>query len=384
MRGLYLHIPFCAQKCLYCDFYSVEVSPGAAEEFCGLLVAEMRAVREVRPEVGGADADTLYFGGGTPTVLAPQALCGLADAVRAIFPVAHGAEVTVEANPGTVSRAGLAVLRKGGINRLSIGVQSFRPALLRTLGRIHGVAEARRICRDARAAGFDSVGLDLIFGIPGQGLSDWEEDLEQTIALRPDHVSAYALTPEPGTPLHAAIGRGDIEPPPDDEIAEMYGAARRILSGAGYRQYEISNFARRGHECRHNAKYWKREGYLGLGPSAHGLLFPPGFAPHGLRTANPASLAEYRRRISEGRLPWIGERICGAEDAWKESLFLGLRMTDGIDLAEIETRLGPPPSSLLAAVSELAGTRRLVRTGSRVRLPENLLFVSNEVFAALA
>lgn len=384
MRGLYLHIPFCAKKCLYCDFYSVEVSPRAAEEFCGLLVAEMRTTCEDRPEESGVAADTLYFGGGTPTVLAPQALCGLVDAVRAILPVAHGAEVTVEANPGTVSRAGLAVLLKGGINRLSIGVQSFRPALLRTLGRIHGGGDARRICRDARATGFDSVGFDLIFGIPGQGLSDWEQDLEQTIALRPDHVSAYALTPEPGTPLHAAIGRGDVEPPPDDEIAEMYGAARRILSDAGYRQYEISNFARPGHECRHNAKYWKREGYLGLGPSAHGLLFPPGIAPHGLRTANPASLAEYRRRISEGRLPWIAERICGAEEAWKESLFLGLRMTDGIDLAEIETRLGPPPSSLLAAVSELAGTRRLIRTGSRVRLPENLLFVSNEVFAALA
>ncbi len=384
MRGIYLHIPFCARKCRYCDFYSVEVSPDAAEEFRGLLVAEMQVVRDRRPEESAAAVDTVYFGGGTPTTLAPQALRGLVEAVRARFPVVRSAEVTAEANPGTVSGEDLSVLRDAGFNRLSIGVQSFRPALLRTLGRIHGAAAVLRTFRDARAAGFDSIGFDLIFGIPGQEPADWERDLERTIALGPDHISVYALTPEPGTPLHAAIRRGDSSPPPDDEIAQMYGAARRILSGAGYRQYEISNFARPGHECRHNAKYWRREETLGLGPAAHGLLFPPRIAPHGLRTANPASLEEYRRRISDGLPPWVDERICGREDAWKESLFLGLRMTDGVDLAKIEATLGPPPSDLLETLAELGRTRRLIRTGSRLRLPERLLFVSNEVFALLA
>ena len=384
VRGIYLHIPFCARKCSYCDFYSVAASSPAMTEFRGLLMREMDMVRYRFPEDAAATADTVYFGGGTPTVFPPEALCGLLSAIRERFPVEPDAEITVEANPGTITAEGLRTMREGGFTRLSIGVQSLTPATLRTLGRIHGVEEVRRTYRDARSAGFPSLGIDLIFGIPGQRTEDWEADLDRTITFLPAHVSAYALAPEPGTPLHAAIGRGELAMPPDEEVARMYETARTVLSGAGYRQYEISNFARPGSESRHNRKYWRREGTLGLGPSAHGLIFPPGTVPYGLRTANPPSLAGYGSRVREGLLPWIEERPCRHEDAWKESLIFGLRMNEGVDPEEIETRIGAPPEPLRDAVTEMTRTGKLLREGTRLRLPGNLLFVSNEVLALLA
>ncbi len=384
MRGIYLHIPFCVRKCAYCDFYSVEAEDAAMEEFCDLLARETDLLRDRFPEDAAAPADTVYFGGGTPTVLPPEALCGLLETIRGRFPVESNAEITVEANPGTVTEEQLSALRKGGVTRLSIGAQSFTPGTLATLGRVHGAEDVRRTLRDARAAGFDSLGIDLIFGIPGQRIGQWEADLERTVAVQPAHVSAYALAPEPGTPIHAAIRRKDLFMPPDDTVAAMYETARRILSGAGYRQYEISNFARPGHESRHNAKYWKRHGYTGLGPSAHSLFFPPGRTPYGLRTATPPSLEEYRRRIRADRIPWDVERACRYEDAWKESLIFGLRMADGVDLADLSTKIGTPPDPLRDAVNELVAGGRLLEEDGRLRLPGELLFVSNEVLQRLA
>ncbi len=384
MRGIYVHVPFCARKCSYCDFYSVAAGRQAMAGFGGLVRREMDLVRRELPDEAAAPADTVYFGGGTPTALGAGSLVALLAAVRERFPVADDAEATTEANPGAVSPADFAALRAGGFNRVSIGVQSFEPATLATLGRIHGVAEIHAAWRDARAAGFRSAGIDLIFGIPGQTAASFAADLERTVALGPDHVSAYALAPETGTPLHAALARGELRMPDDDAVAQMYEEARRVLSAAGLPQYEISNFARPGAECRHNLKYWRREGYRGFGPAAHGLLFPPGRAPLGLRTANPPSLAEYGRRIGEGRIPWTEVRPCSRDDAWKESLIFGLRETRGIDVAEIENRIGAPPQPLRDAVEQLVRSGRLLRDGSRLRLPESLLFVSNQVFQRFA
>jgi oxygen-independent coproporphyrinogen-3 oxidase len=384
MRGIYVHVPFCVRKCAYCDFYSVAAGREAMSDFRDLLVREMDLFREEHPAEAEAPADTVFFGGGTPTALGPDALVKLLEAVRERFPVADDAETTAEANPGTVSAADLAALRAGGFNRVSIGAQSFDRATLSTLGRIHGVEEIRAAWRDGRAAGFRSMGIDLIFGIPGQTRASFAADLERTAALLPSHVSAYALAPEPGTPLHAAVGRGELRMPPDDAVAEMYEDARRILSGAGLRRYEISNFSLPGGECRHNLKYWRRDGYRGFGPSAHGLLFPGARAPLGLRTANPPSLAEYGRRIRQGRLPWTEARVCDHGDAWKESLIFGLRETGGVDVARIEKEIGAPPPELRDAVEDLVVAGRLLRDGSRLRLPESLLFVSNEVLQRLA
>ncbi len=384
MRGIYIHVPFCVRKCAYCDFYSVAAGGAAMAEFRGLLVREMDLFRREAPDDAAAPADTVFFGGGTPTALGAENLVALLAAVRERFPVAEDAEATAEANPGTVPAADFAALRAGGFNRVSIGAQSFDAATLATLGRIHGVAEIRAAWRDARAAGFPSIGLDLIFGIPGQAAAAFAADLARAVDLRPSHVSAYALSPEPGTPLHAAVARGELHMPEDDAVAEMYEEARHVLAAAGLRQYEISNFSRPGAECRHNLKYWRREGYHGFGPAAHGLLFPRARAPLGLRTANPPSMDEYGRRIREGRLPWTEARVCGSEDAWKESLIFGLRETGGIDAAEIEKRIGVPPQPLRDAVEQLVMSGRLLREGSRLRLPESLLFVSNEIYRRFA
>jgi len=384
MRGIYLHLPFCIRKCSYCDFYSVPASSASVARFPGLLRKETTLFRERFPEDAGTAADTVYFGGGTPTALGPEALCNLLSAVRGSFPVADGAELSTEANPGTVSAADLTRLRRGGFNRISIGVQSFDDATLRTLGRVHGREEILRTTRDARSAGFGSVGIDLIFGIPGQTAASWREDLERTVELGPSHVSAYALAPEAGTPIRAALDRGELRMPSDDETAGFYDTARGILSAAGIGQYEISNFARPGQECRHNRKYWNREEYLGFGPSAHGLLFPRGGPPFGLRTANPPSLAGYEATIRENRIPWAETRPCTLEDAWKESLIFGLRMTEGIDLRAIEEKIGAPPPPLAGAVDRLVLDGLLLRERDRLRLPSRLLFVSNEVFARLA
>ena len=384
MRGIYVHVPFCIRKCAYCDFYSVPAGREAMADFRDLLVREMDLFRTEQPAEAEAPADTVYFGGGTPTALGSDSLVKLLAAIRDRFRVADDAETTTEANPGAVSAADFAALRAGGFNRVSIGVQSFDPASLATLGRIHGASEIRAAWRDGRAAGIPSLGIDLIFGIPGQTRASFAADLERTAALLPSHVSAYALAPEPGTPLHAAVERGELRMPPDDAVAEMYEDARRILSAAGLRRYEISNFARPGAECRHNLKYWRRDGYRGFGPSAHGLLFPGARAPLGLRTANPPSLAEYGRRIRQGRLPWTEVRACDRGDAWRESLIFGLRETGGVDVARIEKGIGAPPPELRDAVEDLVATGRLLRDGSRLRLPESLLFVSNEVLQRLA
>lgn len=383
MRGIYVHIPFCVKKCAYCDFYSVAGDKAAIEDFRGLLIREMDLFAGKFPGEADVPADTVFFGGGTPTVLGAEALRGILAALKERFPVAPDAEVTTEANPGTVTAEDFRTLRAGGFTRISIGVQSFQARTLRTLGRIHGVEEVRAAHRDARRAGFSSIGIDLIFGIPGQEPSDWAADLDLAVTFLPAHISAYALAPEPGTPIHGAIGRGELRMPPDEAVAEMYEETRKVLASAGYRHYEISNFARPGSECRHNIKYWRREGYLGLGPSAHGLLFPQGNASLGMRTANPPSLADYRSRIEEERLPWEDVHSCNREDAWKESLIAGLRMLEGIDLAEIEKKNGPPPEDVRRAVTTLISSGKLQEMGSRILLPENLLFVSNEALQAL-
>ena len=384
MRGIYVHVPFCARKCGYCDFYSVAGGEEAHDGFPALVEREVDLLLAACPGEARIPADSVYFGGGTPTVLGPGRLNRLLAAVRSRFPVTEDAEITTEANPGTVTGDDFARLREGGFNRVSLGVQSFRPETLAALGRIHSVEDVRAAYRNARRAGFPSVGIDLIFGNPGQGEAAWQEDLDLAVTFLPDHVSAYALTPEPGTPIRAAIDGGGIALPDDDAVARMYTATRETLRAAGYLHYEISNFARPGRECRHNLKYWRRDGYLGLGPSAHGLLFPGGSAPFGLRTANPPSLSDYVRALGEGRPPWGSTRACRREEAWKESLIFGLRMSEGVSPAAIEKRNGPPPDGTREAVENLVGSGLLLREGGRLRLPERYWFVSNEALQRLA
>jgi len=384
VRGIYIHIPFCVRKCSYCDFYSVAAGEEEHERFCGLLLRELDTLLREFPGEAEEPADTVYFGGGTPTVLGPARLRRLLEGITSRLRVEKGAETTLEANPGTLRKEDFLLLREAGFTRISLGVQSFRSSSLAALGRIHSAQDARDALRNAKDSRFSSVGIDLIFGNPGQREADWAEDLREAVALLPDHLSAYVLSPEPGTPIQGRIGRGEISLPSDDETARMYEMARETLVSAGYRHYEISNFAVPGGECRHNRKYWRRDGYLGLGPSAHGLLFPGGAAPLGIRTANPASLDAYTSRIAEGRLAWEDASARSREDAWKEFLIFGLRLEEGVSMAEGEKRYGPPPQELGGAVDRLVGSGCLARDRDRLRVPQAYWFVSNEVLRRLA
>jgi len=383
MQGIYVHVPFCARKCGYCDFYSIVADEGTHARYCDLLLREMDLLLRAYPALAQVPADSVYFGGGTPSLLGAQRLRRLIEAIRSRFTVEKDAEISLEANPGTVEERDLPSLRDAGFTRISLGAQSFHSATLAALGRIHTVRDVREVFRNAKESRFLSVGIDLIFGIPGQEEADWARDLEEAISLSPDHLSAYPLTPEPGTPIHGRIGRGELRLPDDEAVARMYETARERLGAAGYRHYEISNFALPGLECRHNLKYWRRDGYLGLGPSAHGLLLHGEADAAGTRTANPASLEEYGDRIGEGRLPWEDAIGRSREDAWKEHLVFGLRLADGVSLREGEKRYGPPPAELRRAVDRLIGSGCLAGDRDRLRMPEKHWFVSNEVLRRL-
>ena len=383
MNGIYLHVPFCVRKCLYCDFYSVAADDGAMERYCGLLLKELDLVLFSFPSIADISADTVYFGGGTPSILGPQRLRLLLEGIRSRLSLTKSAEVTLEANPGTLREEDFNLLRESGFNRISLGVQSFDPATLVTLGRIHTTAQAREAFGHARKAGFLSTGIDLIFGNPKQETTDWSKDLEEAASLLADHISVYALTPEPGTPIHRATSRGETTLPSDDEVAGMYDMASETFQRAGYRHYEISNFARPGHECRHNQKYWRREGYLGLGPSAHGLLFPEKEAPSGMRTVNPRSLEEYASHIEQECLPWTDSGTRSLPDAWEEFIVFGLRIDDGIMLEDGEKQYGPQPEKLSWAVDQLVASKYLIKDQGRLRMPKKYWFVSNELLLRL-
>jgi oxygen-independent coproporphyrinogen-3 oxidase len=321
VSSIYVHIPFCARKCLYCDFYSVEVS-GQVDSFLEALDREVALVRD------GFDMPcvaTIFLGGGTPSLFLPHQVDHLLASLRAAFPTAPDAEITLEANPGTVTRDSLRAYRTAGVTRLSLGVQSFRDAELRRLGRIHSSAEARRAVEDARAAGFESLGLDLIYAIPGQTLGAWEENLATAIQLAPEHLSAYALTVERHTPLGRMVEAGTVRPAPTELEAAMLERTMDRLEGSGYAHYEVSNYARPGFRCRHNLNYWTHGPYLGLGPSAHSFR-PEANGRRGRRWWNVADLSAYIETLQRGSLPVGGGESLDAAELLSERLLLSVRM----------------------------------------------------------
>ena len=270
--GLYLHVPFCLRKCPYCDFASEPLDQAgglpAARRYLDALAIELD-LRAASGEFSGAEAETIYLGGGTPTVLPAEWLADILARLRMRFALAEDPEITVEANPGTVDEEQIAALLAAGANRLSLGVQSLSDDVLRTLGRVHSAAEAQAAIGAARAAGCADLNLDLIYGVPNQSLQDWRETLQRALDADAEHISTYALSVEPGTPLAADIDAGRLPSPDDDLSADMYAAAADLLPASGYEHYEISNFARPNRACRHNRRYWANAEYLGLGVSAH-------------------------------------------------------------------------------------------------------------------
>jgi oxygen-independent coproporphyrinogen-3 oxidase len=318
--GLYVHIPFCLTRCGYCDFNT----------YAGLDELRSPYVDALIREAGLNAADwkddefvSVFFGGGTPTILPPTQMVRTLDELRNLFRVVPDAEITTEANPDTVDAATLAELRAAGVTRLSIGLQSFDTAVLRALERIHSPDAVRLAAAAARTAGFDDVNLDLIYGATGETLESWRRTLEQTVALGPEHVSAYALTIEPATPLGRAVASGRTPSPDADLQAEMYAAACEALGAAGYEHYEVSNWAKPGRRCLHNLGYWQGRPYLGLGAGAHSFRA-------GRRWWNLRPPQQYVDTVAGGRRPEGGHEDLNDEEQALERLLLGLRIADGV------------------------------------------------------
>lgn len=375
--ALYIHFPFCVRKCLYCDFNSSADSLMTPAEYVAVLLREMelreRSLREP------LSAFTLYFGGGTPSLMAPELVGRVVDEAARRFGLQADAEVTLEANPGTLTRDRLAGFRAAGVNRLSLGIQSFEDRLLERLGRVHTVQEALEGYAAARQAGFDNISIDLMHSLPGQSLAQWRDALQQGIALAPEHVSAYALSVEEGTPFARFHDAGELPLPPEDEGAAMFELTSELLGDAGYLHYEISNFCKPGRASLHNNAYWSRDSYLGFGAGAHSFLNTDGL---GVRWKNSSGLDVYAAKIRSGILPDEEIERLMLEDAVSESFFLGLRMLDGIDLAGLESRYGKEALSChLPEISRLQESGLLVREGSRIRLAPAAVILANSVFS---
>ena len=330
MPSLYIHIPFCEKKCLYCDFYSIEnLSP--MEEFLSALHREIDLYRAYGE---GVTFETIFFGGGTPSLLEPGTLGAIMAHLRSTFTIEGNAEVTVETNPGTVTLEKLRAYRSLGVNRLSIGVQSFYDDELRFLSRIHSADQAVHCVDYARTAGFENISIDLIFSIPGQSLARWQGNLTQSLVLNPEHISAYSLIVEDNTPLARLVSTRQVSPNPLEEEAGMYELTMDLLMKQGYEHYEVSNYARPGFRSRHNYNYWNHQNYLGFGPSAHSF-WKQKDALSGRRWWNNASISSYCGKLLEQETPLISQEFVKARELMNERVFLGLR-SDGLDLKEFE------------------------------------------------
>ena len=325
--GLYIHIPFCRQKCAYCDFYSL---PRSEEKMDAYTAALLRHIEEVAPRTAAHRVDTVYFGGGTPSYLGPDRLTKLLRTLRKRCPVARDAEITLEANPDSACDVkALRALRRAGFNRISLGVQSADDSLLRAIGRIHTFAQVQEAVAAVRKAGFKNLSMDLIYGLPGQTMQQWEDTLAAVIALAPEHISCYGLKLEPGTPLY---DRRDSECFPDDDAqADMYLYAVTVLAQNGYEQYEISNFAKPGRESRHNLKYWKLQEYAGFGPGAHSDF-------GGVRYAYEKDLDAYIAAAHGGQFRFSENTVIPPRDRDVEWVMLGARLISGLDPKDYEAQ----------------------------------------------
>lgn len=332
--GMYVHVPFCATRCGYCDFNTytaAELGPGASRrEYAGVAAREVRLARQVLGDVD-LPVSTVFFGGGTPTLLEPRELATVLDAIRAEFGLLPGAEVTTEANPDSVDAHALAGLADAGFNRISFGMQSVVPHVLRTLDRTHDPERMGEVLHGARDAGFAGVNLDLIYGTPGESAADWQASLDAALALRPDHVSAYALIVEQGTRLAARVRRGEIPAPDDDEMADRYTQADDTLGRAGLTWYEVSNWATStAARSRHNLLYWTGADWWGVGPGAHSHV-------GGTRWWNVRHPRAYAAALGGQRSPAAGREVLGRGERRMERIMLGLRIADGLSLDELST-----------------------------------------------
>lgn len=366
--GLYVHIPFCVRKCAYCDFASWAGRSNDMPRYVDALCAEIRARAQ---ETGRLTADTVFFGGGTPSLLPSALFMQITDTLKACYQLSDDCEFTMESNPGTLTEELAEAMVHAGVNRLSMGMQCAQSHLLKRLNRIHDMEDVRRAVHIARSAGIKQLNLDLMLGLPGQTTDDMRETLHEALALSPDHLSCYALIVEDGTPLQREIDAGRLTLPGDELDREMYEICRNMLQNHGYMQYEISNFARAGKQCRHNVNCWQYQPYLGFGCAAHSFFGMQ-------RRANSSDLNAYLH----GEAPQT-EHI-SAEDGMFEFVMLGLRLTQGIEESAFEAQFGLPlwqkyGKQLQPALDD----GRLIRQNGRIYLSTHGMDVMNSVLVDL-
>lgn len=372
---IYLHIPFCRHKCPYCAFVSSSGGKSEINSYVTLLLEELQLAAR---EFTSRSIDSVYFGGGTPSLLAPGQISQVLKKIGQLFNLAPNPEITLEANPGTVNRKKLADLHSAGVNRLSFGVQSFNDRMLKVLGRIHSADQARDAVSDARSAGFSNIGIDLIHGLPEQTLEMWRNDLQEALLSGPEHLSVYGLTIEDGTPF-AARFNNEKNLPDNDLAADMYEMADKVLTSAGYEHYEIANYALPDLRSRHNSGYWRRDGYLGLGLGAHSFVYQ---GEHGTRFGNSCEPEQYAASIRSGRIPRCNTITLSRDEAVSEFVFLGLRMAQGISFADFESQFGSSFQIMfLPALQKLSRAGLIVHEQQGIRLTRKGMLLSNQVFS---
>jgi oxygen-independent coproporphyrinogen-3 oxidase len=374
MLALYIHIPYCVRKCPYCGFYSTPYTPTDADAFITTLRREAAGYHD---EFSNRIFNTVYIGGGTPTVLSSEQITSVLDIVHEHFRISEQAEFTVEANPNSVTMRTLSMLLERGVNRLSLGVQSFSDEDLTVLGRPHTADHAAEAFLLARKAGFQNIGMDFMYGIPGQTMSRWEATLERAIEYRPEHISVYGLSIDDGSLFRREADAGRFALPDDDRAADMYEYAVTTLIGAGYGRYEISNFALTGFECRHNMNYWDRGEYLGLGPGASSFH-------SNKRYHTIADTKEYARRIHSGESTAVDVEFPGLEQASREAILLNLRTAKGMDLYRYEKEFGARLFAQLERnMNPLLREGLLLISEGSVRLTDRGILLSNEALSRL-
>jgi oxygen-independent coproporphyrinogen-3 oxidase len=372
MLGLYVHVPFCSAICNYCNFNRGLFDADLKSRYVDALVAELAGTRRVAPDRA---ADTIYFGGGTPSLLEPGEIARVIDACRVRFSVPADAEVTMEANPDSVTTPRLAGYLAAGVNRVSFGVQSFRDDELVRLSRLHDAARARSAVAEARDAGFDNVSLDLMMWLPGQSVDAWLESVDAAILTAPDHLSLYMLEVYPNAPLRDEMARKRWSQAPDDDVASMYIAAMERLEGAGLAQYEISNVATPGRASRHNLKYWTDGEWLGFGCGAHSTL-------DGVRWKNVAGTEDYVARVAAGEDTATDRRSLSQSERLGDALFTGLRLSGGVDLEVLGGRYGVDIWRRFGAdLAPFVEEGLLRREGARLWLTRHGMLVAHEVMA---
>ena len=364
---LYIHIPYCIRKCLYCDFLSLPFNEQAGRRYVESLCREL----EIKSAIAGR-LKTIFIGGGTPTLLPGESFNRLFRCLRENFEFSSGIEISVEANPGTVNASKIESLLSLGINRMSIGIQSFHDNELKTLGRIHTADEAVEALRLIKSSGFENFSVDLMYGIPGQAIEAWEKTLSKTVDLSPSHISSYELTPEEETPLWRLIKDNAVRMPEEGLVLDMYDHTIDFLQSRGYAQYEISNFALPGYRCLHNLNYWNRGEYIGAGAGAHSFV-------QGVRSQNTGDIKTYIDSLSNDIIPETEASEISTEEALKEFIFLGLRKTEGLSLAQA-IRMRP---DFLDACAELLESSYLVISDNYLRLTRKGLPVSNMVIVRI-